>query len=110
MGPDKTDETQHLPGLRRTVWDQQDLKPAYPKLSRDLSTDVVVVGAGIAGLSVAYNLVKARKSVVVLEARARGDTPCVCVSLIRMNVTVSYGFAFSVHACIAGTTYGLGTI
>lgn len=44
----------------------------YPKLERDMTTDIVVVGAGIAGLSVAYNLVRAGKKVVVLEARCRG--------------------------------------
>lgn len=61
-----------IPGLRRTVWDQQDLQVAYPKLEQDMITDVVIVGAGIAGLSVAYNLVKAGKRVIVLEARCRG--------------------------------------
>ncbi len=33
---------------------------------------MVVVGAGIAGLTVAYNFVKEGKKVVVLESRVRG--------------------------------------
>ncbi|MCO5612683.1 hypothetical protein L7F22_066952 [Adiantum nelumboides] len=61
-----------LYGLRHTVWDQQDLRPVYPKISKDEVTDVVIVGAGISGLSVAYNLVKEGKKVVILEAKARG--------------------------------------
>jgi hypothetical protein len=44
---------EEIPGLRLTVWDQQDQKVQYPKLQKDVSADVVVVGAGIVGLSVA---------------------------------------------------------
>ena len=65
-------ENQAIPGLRHTVWDQNDQRVEYPKLQQDMSTDVVIVGAGIAGLSVAYNLVKQGKKVVVLESRCRG--------------------------------------
>lgn len=65
-------ENQAIPGLRHTVWDQNEQRVEYPKLQQDLSTDVVIVGAGIAGLSVAYNLVKQGKKVVVLESRCRG--------------------------------------
>ncbi len=39
----------------------------FSPLVSDLQTDVVVVGAGLAGLSVAYNLIKAGRKVVVLE-------------------------------------------
>src|SRR5207248_11006917 len=41
--------------------------PDLPSLSRDLTTDVCVIGAGIAGLSTAYSLIKAGKKVVVLD-------------------------------------------
>lgn len=45
--------------MRDTVWDQVQLAvPSNPELTRDANADVVVVGAGIAGLSVAYNLAK----------------------------------------------------
>lgn len=63
-----------VPGVRDTVWDQVQLAvPSNPKLKRNAIADVVVVGAGIAGLSVAYNLAKAGKKVIVLESRAIGD-------------------------------------
>ncbi len=39
----------------------------YSKLTENISTDVVIVGAGISGLSVAYNLLMKGKSVVVVE-------------------------------------------
>jgi len=62
-----------VPGVRDTVWDQVQLAvPSNPKLTKDATADVVVVGAGIAGLSVAYNLAKSGKKVIVLESRAIG--------------------------------------
>jgi len=62
-----------VPGLRQTLWEQQDQKVTYPKLEKDASADVVVVGAGISGLSIAYNLAKAGKSVIVIESRVVGE-------------------------------------
>jgi len=55
-----------------SVWSASVPAPSYPKLDRDLVTDVVVVGAGIAGLSVAYHLIKLGKRVVVLDDGAIG--------------------------------------
>ena len=44
----------------------------YPPLTTDVNADVVVAGAGLTGLSIAYQLAKAGKNVVVLEGRSRG--------------------------------------
>src|SRR2546421_6080789 len=41
--------------------------PTYTALDRNLVTDVVIVGAGIAGMSVAYHLARAGCKVVVLD-------------------------------------------
>ncbi|MEA3188057.1 MAG: hypothetical protein QOD99_1887 [Chthoniobacter sp.] len=51
----------------RSVWQSTQEPPALSPLTADISTDVCVVGAGIAGLSVAYELAKAGRSVVVLD-------------------------------------------
>jgi glycine/D-amino acid oxidase-like deaminating enzyme/Rieske Fe-S protein len=50
--------------------------PRHPPLDRNLRTDVVVVGAGITGITAAYLLKKAGLRVVVLDRRriASGDT------------------------------------
>src|SRR3954471_22994917 len=51
-----------------SLWmSQTKVAEGAPRLSEDLTCDVVVVGAGIAGLSVAYELSQVGKSVVVLD-------------------------------------------
>jgi glycine/D-amino acid oxidase-like deaminating enzyme/nitrite reductase/ring-hydroxylating ferredoxin subunit len=67
------DINKKVPGLEETVWGQKGMGPQYPTLDKDLNVDVVVIGAGIAGLSIAYNLVKAGKKVAVLEGKSRGS-------------------------------------
>jgi glycine/D-amino acid oxidase-like deaminating enzyme/nitrite reductase/ring-hydroxylating ferredoxin subunit len=42
-------------------------RPAFPPLADDGATDVCIVGAGITGLTTAYLLLKAGKSVIVLD-------------------------------------------
>lgn len=50
--------------------------PRFPRLERDLSIDVAVVGAGITGVTTAYLLARAGLKVALLERDrwGRGDT------------------------------------
>jgi glycine/D-amino acid oxidase-like deaminating enzyme/nitrite reductase/ring-hydroxylating ferredoxin subunit len=50
-----------------SVWIDTAPRPSTSVLDRDASADVCVVGAGIAGLTTAYLLAKAGKSVIVLD-------------------------------------------
>src|SRR5438067_5158763 len=50
-----------------SVWMRTAEVPEFAPLKRDARADVCVVGAGIAGLSTAYLLARAGKSVVVLD-------------------------------------------
>ena len=47
-------------------------QPEFPSLTEDLTTEVVVVGGGIAGLSVAYALTRAGRKCVVIERNLVG--------------------------------------
>lgn len=55
------------------LWPDDFRVPERPSLSKSLTADVCVVGAGIAGLSVAYRLARAGSRVVVLDARGIGE-------------------------------------
>src|SRR5687768_5883220 len=54
-------------GATTSVWMATAEIPARPALDRDEGGDVVVVGAGIAGLTTAYLLTRAGQKVVVLD-------------------------------------------
>lgn len=56
-----------------SVWMQTERMPAFHPLAEDTWADVCVVGAGIAGMTTAYLLARAGKSVVVLEAGPLGS-------------------------------------
>jgi glycine/D-amino acid oxidase-like deaminating enzyme len=55
-------------GHLNSLWEETAQEPSYPPLSSDLSVDVVVVGAGITGLTAATLLKQAGRSVAVIEA------------------------------------------
>lgn len=54
-------------GSNLPYWIESVLPVRFCPLDKNIKTDVVVVGGGIAGLSVAYSLVKAGRQVVVIE-------------------------------------------
>ncbi len=51
--------TGSVPGLVDNPWKQQDQQMRFDSLDRDASFDVVVVGAGVVGLTAALALAKA---------------------------------------------------
>ncbi len=54
-------------GLHNSYWLDSEKSHSFQALSDNIKCDVVIVGAGIAGLSVAYALTKAGKKVCVIE-------------------------------------------
>ena len=51
-----------------SLWHANAALPQFPPLHGAASADVCIIGAGIAGLSTAYMLQRARKSVIVIDA------------------------------------------
>jgi glycine/D-amino acid oxidase-like deaminating enzyme len=61
-----------LPKEETSYWMTGSFQKSYPQLSKDISTDLVVVGGGITGLTTAYLARQAGLSVVVLEKNRIG--------------------------------------
>ena len=51
----------------RSVWMDVSVAPGAQPITTDLEVDVVVVGAGIAGLSIGYELLLRGRSVAILD-------------------------------------------
>ncbi|HVH46706.1 MAG TPA: FAD-dependent oxidoreductase [Labilithrix sp.] len=56
-----------------SLWSKGGRRPAFPRLEADAEVDVVVVGAGITGLTAALLLANAGNRVAVVEARQIGS-------------------------------------
>ena len=65
-----TSDQSHETGA--SAWAAGATLPAYPPLAADVKTDVCVIGAGIAGLTTAYMLLREGKSVVVIDRAGIG--------------------------------------
>lgn len=57
----------HPEGVRPSIWELTAELPVPPTLTEDAVADVCVIGAGMAGLSTAYELLLVGQSVVVLD-------------------------------------------
>jgi glycine/D-amino acid oxidase-like deaminating enzyme/nitrite reductase/ring-hydroxylating ferredoxin subunit len=56
-----------------SVWKEMEGPAHFPRLERDLTVDVAIVGGGITGLTAAVLLARAGRSVALLEAQQLGD-------------------------------------
>ena len=59
--------------MTTSLWQATSSIPPRPALTEHVTTDICVVGAGIAGLTVAYQLAKGGKRVVVLDKEQVGS-------------------------------------
>ena len=92
----------HAPTRRRTVrsvsqslsiskegvslWSATSKEPSIPALDKNIDADICVVGAGIAGMTVAYLLAREGKSVVILDKSRIGSGETAYTSAHLSNV------------------------
>lgn len=63
----KYDGGKSIEGGTQSLWMSEGKIPSHEKLSENMWSDACIVGAGISGLSCAYQLLKKGKSVVILD-------------------------------------------
>ena len=51
----------------------KNIKKEYKKLNNNIKTDICIIGAGITGLSVGYELVKEKQNIIILEKDRIGE-------------------------------------
>ncbi|MFF2753862.1 FAD-dependent oxidoreductase [Psychrobacillus sp. NPDC058041] len=56
-----------LPSESQSYWRASNEFPVFPKLSEDMDTDVVIIGAGLTGITAAYLLSTSGRKVIVVE-------------------------------------------
>ena len=61
-----------LPATDLSYWQETYKKPQYPELVKDLDVDIVIIGAGITGLTSGYLLKQAGYKVVVIDKSTVG--------------------------------------
>ena len=76
----------------KSIWDA-DLYPAsFPPLKENIKTDVLIIGAGISGLSCAYELLDSAESIAIVEQNAvyQGTT-------LRTTAKITYQRGYISH-------------
>jgi glycine/D-amino acid oxidase-like deaminating enzyme len=81
-----------LPNNEESYWQNSISRASYPKLEKDIKVDVAIVGGGISGLSSAYLLKKAGKTVAVIE---RGSLGRGTTGLTTGKVTSQHGLIYA---------------
>lgn len=86
-----------IAGLAESYWMDSTEPTSYPQAADDIRVDVAVVGGGIAGLSTAWELVRAGRSVAVLEADrvAAGVTGYTTAKLSALHTLIYAGIRLS---------------
>jgi hypothetical protein len=89
---DGSQSNAHPGGATLSIWQDTVDLPRFPKLTRSGSTQVCVVGAGIAGMTTAYLLAREGRKVVVLD-----DGPIAGGETGRTTAHLTYAMDDRIH-------------
>ncbi len=74
-----------------SIWERDVTRPSFPTLQKDTSTDVLIIGGGIAGLLCAYRLTQTGVDCMVVEA----DRICSGITKnTTAKITVTHGLLY----------------
>ena len=77
--------------MRKSVWQNDASLPEFPTLSRELSTDVLVIGGGLAGLLTAWELRQKGVDVVLVE---KGRMCSATTAYTSAKLTAQHGLIY----------------
>ena len=96
-----------LPKAEKSLWRESYTDPHYPRLEKHIEVDVVIVGAGITGLTSAYLLKKEGKTVAVLDKdTVGGGTTGRTTGKITAQHNLIYEQLVKKHGEAAARAYG----
>lgn len=59
-----------------SIWEDTIKRNSYPQLKKDISTDVLIIGLGITGLSTTYQLKNGKLNIAAVDShQIRSGTP-----------------------------------
>ena len=74
--------------MKKSLWQKYNDMKKLNSINENMSTDVLIIGAGITGVSVAYNLINHKENVILIDRNkcCDGVTSKSTGKLTRFNV------------------------
>lgn len=59
--------------MEKSLWQKYESSEEYSKVDKDMDTDILIIGAGLTGVTTAYNLIGDKNKVIVIDRGKCGD-------------------------------------
>ena len=89
--------------MEKSLWQKDNNLKNMESIDKNITTDILIVGAGITGVSVAYNLINSKNKVVLIEqgtccngvtSKSTGKLTYL-QDLVYSKINKKYGFDFA---------------